>query len=120
MKHIDKQLTGKSNLGDQRVTDFVRELERNGPPVTPAHAFDIAEVVIPRWRDAIYEAELEGRSNPFNTDILRIVHTMFMTELATCARRSLFTNYCPRHDQVTLGPVDALGIPKYYILKFDR
>ena len=53
----------------------------------PARAFDIAEV-LPRWCGAIYEPEFEGRQNPFNTDILRIeVHTMFMTELATCARR---------------------------------
>ena len=66
-------------------------------------------------------AGVRGRQNPFNTDILRIeVHTMFMTELATCARRSLFTKYCPRRDQVTLGPVDDIGIPKYYKLELDR
>ena len=121
IKHIDKQLTTKpTNLVDQRVADFLRDLENVSPPMTSAKAFDIAEVV-PRWCDAIYEAEFEGRPNPFITDILRIiVHTMFMTELATCARRSLFTKYCPRRDQVTLGPVDALCIPKYYILKLDR
>ena len=88
IKHIDKQLTNKTNLEDQRVADFLRVLENVSPPVTPAKAFDIAEV-LPRWCDAIYEAEFEERPNPLNTDILRIiVHTMFMTELATCARRS--------------------------------
>ena len=120
LQHIDKQLMAKTNITDQRVADFLRDLENVSPPMTSAKAFDIAGVV-PRWCDAIYEADSEGRPNPFNTDILRIiVHTMFMTELATCARRSLFTKYCPRRDQVTLGPVDALGIPKYYILKLDR
>ena len=93
IKHIDKQLTTKpTNPGDQRLADFLRNLEKDGPPVAPAKAFDIAELV-PRWYRAIYEAEFEGRPNPFNTDILRtIVHTMFMAELVTCARRSLFTN----------------------------
>ena len=121
MGHIDEALTGKSNIRkSKRVKDFLAKLEQDGPPVNPACAFDIAEV-LPRWYDAIYEAEFEGRRNPFNTDILRIeMHTMFMTELATCARRSLFTKYCPRRDQVILGPVDKFGIPKYYILKLDR
>ncbi len=101
MKHIDKQLTDRTKLEDQRVTDFVQMLERNVPPVTPTQAFDIAEVV-PKWCDTIYEARFEGRQNLFNADILRIiVHTMFMTELAS-ARRSLFTKYSPGRDQVTL------------------
>jgi len=121
MGHIDEALTGMSNIRrSRRVKDFLAKLEKDGPPVIPACAFDIAEV-LPRWCGAIYEPEFEGRQNPFNTDILRIeMHTMFMTELATCARRSLFTKYCPRRDQVTLGPVDDIGIPKYYILKLDR
>ena len=119
--HIDEALTGKTNIkGSDRVKKFLAKIEKDGPPVIPARAFDIAEV-LPRWCSAIYEPEFEERANPFNTDILRIeVHTMFMTELATCARRSLFTKYCPRRDQVTLGPVDEIGIPKYYILKLDR
>ena len=121
VQHIDDALTGKSNIkGNKRVKNFLAKLQRDGPPVIPARAFDIAEV-LPRWCGAIYEPEFEGRQNPFNTDILRIeVHTMFMTELATCARRSLFTKFCPRRDQVTLGPVDDIGIPKYYKLELDR
>ena len=121
VQHIDDALTGESNIkSNKRVKNFLAKLERDGPPVIPARAFDIAEV-LPRWCGAIYEPEFEGRQNPFNTDILRIeVHTMFMTELATCARRSLFTKYCPRRDQVTLGPVDDIGIPKYYKLVLDR
>ncbi len=97
MGHIDEALTGKSNIRrSRRVKDFLAKLGKDGPPVNPACAFDIAEV-LPRWCGAIYEPEFEGRWNPFNTDILRIeMHTMFMTELATCARRSLFTKYCPR------------------------
>ena len=96
MKHIDKKLTGKTNLGDERVIEFLAELERTSPAVNHAQEFDIAQVV-PRWCDAILEPSIEGRRNPFNSSILRIeMHTMFITELATCARRSLFTKYCPR------------------------
>ena len=120
MKHIDKALTGKTNLGDERVTELLAELERKSPAVNHAQEFDIAQVV-PRWCDSILEPSFEGRKNPFNTSILRIeMHTMFMTELATCARRSLFTKYCPRRDQVTIGPVDERDIPKYYTIMLDR
>ena len=53
------------------MSDFLAKIEKDGPPVIPASAFDIAEV-LSRWCGAIYEPEFEGRQNPFNTDILRI------------------------------------------------
>ena len=72
VQHIDDALTGKSNIkSNKRVKDFLAKLERDGPPVIPARAFDIAEV-LPRWCGAIYEPEFEGRRSPFNTEILRI------------------------------------------------
>ena len=60
MKHIDNKLTGKTNLGDERVIEFLAELERTSPAVNHAQEFDIAQVV-PRWCDAIYEAEFDLR-----------------------------------------------------------
>ena len=57
--------------------------------------------VIPRVHDAMFAASFEGRENPYNTGLQRqFWYTMWMMVLACCARRSLFTTFCPRIDQV--------------------
>ena len=101
--------------GKKRMTDFISKLEDSGQSVTAAEAFASTSR---RWfRDVVrchLRSGVRGGKNPFHPAILRIlVHTVFMTELATCARRLLFTKCCPRRDQLKLGPMDKNAISTY-------
>ena len=49
------------------------------------------------------------------------MHAMFYAMLSSCARRSHFTTYSPRIDQVQFSEqVDADGMPKIYTIDLER
>ena len=51
---------------------------KNAQKTTTATEFDVVEVV-PRWHEAIFDKEFEGRPNPFNTGLMRVmINAMFM------------------------------------------
>ena len=118
---MDGLTTGESALRCATVTSLMKQLEKKSKKPQSAVAFDVAEV-LPRWHEAIFAKEYQGRTNPFNTAIQRMeVHAMIMTSLACCARRSLFTTFSPRRDQVMFSKeMDADGIPKYYKIRLKR
>ena len=118
---MDGLTTGESALRCATVTSLMMQLEKKSKKPQSAVAFDVAEV-LPRWHEAIFAKEYQGRTNPFNTAIQRMeVHAMFMTSLACCARRSLFTTFSPRRDQVMFSKeMDADGIPNYYKIRLKR
>ena len=62
-------MTGSTDLGCKAATDVMAQLRT--PPGVPAVSFDIA-IVVPRWCDAIYASEFEGRKDPFNEEALGI------------------------------------------------
>ena len=120
-KYADMALVGKTHLRDEVVANIMSEKFRSYKP-KQAVAFDVATVV-PRVYQAMFAKDFEGRSNPFNTGLQRQMwFTMFMMVLACCARRSLFTTYCPRIDQVDVDTADKdeLGLPKFIIIKLER
>ena len=90
-------------------------MEEKSKESQSAVAFDVAEV-LPRWHEAIFGKEYQGRTHPFNTAIQRMkVLTIFMTSLACCARRSLFS---PHRNQDMFST--AGGITKYYKIRLKR
>ena len=116
LKYVDRALTGDTSLGNETLKSVMKRLKRGYVP-KPAKAFDVAEV-LPRFMAAIFEREFEGRTNPFNTSIQRVeVYSLFFFCLATCARRSLATLYCPAMSQVDFSDeMDADGVPFYYTI----
>lgn len=121
LKWADEALTGTpTRLRMDGVRHAMQRIRREWVPEA-AKAFDVAES-LPRLHDALFVPEYGGRVNPFNSAIMRQeVHAMFYVMLASCARRSLFTTYSPRIDQVTFSEaVDAFGVPMYYTIELER
>ena len=121
MKYVDRTMTTRTLLTGPSINGIMKEKKRNYRP-RPAIAFDIAEV-LPRAFQAIFAKEFDGRQNPFNTGLQRqLWWTMWLMGLACCARRSLFTTYCPRIDQVDVHTAakDVDGFPKFMLLKLER
>ena len=121
LKWADETLTGMpTRLRMDGVRHAMQRIRSTWVPES-AKAFDVAET-LPRLHDALFVPEYEGRANPFNSSIMRQeVHAMFYAKLSCCARRSLFTTYSPRIDQVEFSEqVDADGVPRYYTIELER
>ena len=120
-KYVDEALTGNTRLRAPVIANIMSEKFRDYTPQS-ANAFDVA-TVIPRVHEAMFAASFEGRENPYNTGLQRqFWYTMWMMVLACCARRSLFTTFCPRIDQVDVDDAakDADGFPQYIIIKLEK
>ena len=112
LRWLDLILIDTTHLRDNDLIAVARTLAKVHV-VQSSFAFDV-EVVLPKFREAIFEREYDRRKNPFNTAMQRLmVWTMFMVALVLCARCSLLTTFCPMLDQLELGPVDEDGVPKF-------
>jgi hypothetical protein len=80
---------------------------------------------LPRIREALFSETYDGRKNPFNTGLQRqMMWTIFLMQHASIARASLFSDFCPNIEGLSL-PVedhqwDTDGMPQFVLLRLER
>ena len=79
---------------------------------------------LPRIREAIFSETYGGRKNPFNTGLQRhMVWTQLLLQHICIARASLFSDFCPSIEALSL-PVeeqqwDPDGMPQFVLLHLE-
>ena len=120
-KSVDRRLFGRTDLEDERITDFMSKCSRGYVP-RQAPAFDPV-VEYPRLYEALFAPSWEGAKNSTNSGLQRQeLWTLIILAQAIGARLCLFSRFCPLISQVEIPPeaIDLDGLPRYFKLTLNK
>jgi hypothetical protein len=80
---------------------------------------------LPRLRAAIFSDEYNGQRNPVRQQLMRVMlFTMVLLQHAFIARASLFTDFCPTIDAISVpdeaNQWDADGFPQFFTIDLSN
>lgn len=121
LKKMDIRLCGRTELEDERISDFLLHSGRGYVP-RQVPAFDPV-VEFPILFEALFSPTWKGEKNRANTGLQRQeLWTIIILSQAIGARLCLFSRFCPLISQVEIPPeaIDKDGLPRYFMLTLTK